>query len=241
MTQQTLTVAQNNSATQKYEADIKAWQAAHPDLAPGARVNTVAYRTLQELAPLMRQPNPPQDVIDRYNNAAVEHLQFKTFIDPATGALMRGPTVPLPSGMPLPDGISLKPEPVSGSPRGPDIAGNIATELGKGDVKGLVEARDAAMKTDVSILGTTSTIRAVLPQVATGTLAEPESYPGFADPHIARRRSARRRSNGPGHECRARRNPAKEAVRVEHRGHAGDGRARAWQRHADVSEGTIPA
>ena len=106
MAQQTLTVAQNNSATQKYEADIKAWQAAHPDLAPGARENTVAFRTLQELAPIMRQPNPPQDVIDRYNNAATAYQEFKTETDPITKAIVQVPTRPLPPDFPQPGGGS---------------------------------------------------------------------------------------------------------------------------------------
>ena len=143
----------------------------NPSGVTGTGPEASAMRIIAEIGPKKAQgQTTPQEDAD-YNNAVIQHLQFKTFIDPATGALMRGPTVPLPPGMPLPDGISLKPEPVSGSPRGPDIAGNIATELGKGDVKGLVEARDAAMKSH-DILGTTSTIRSVLPQVTTGTLAE---------------------------------------------------------------------
>ena len=128
-------------------------------------------RIIAEIGPKKAQgQTTPQEDAD-YNNAVIQQHPFHTFIDPATGALMRGPTVPLPPGMPLPEGISLKPEPVSGSPRGPDIAGNIATELGKGDVKNLATDRDAAMKSH-DILGTTSTIRSVLPQVTTGTLAE---------------------------------------------------------------------
>ena len=116
MTQQTLVVAQNNSATQKYEADIKAWQAAHPDLAPGARENTVAFRTLQELAPIVRAGNAPQDVIDRYNNAATAYQEFKTETDPITKAIVQVPTRPLPPDFPQPGGGSGQARPVACGP-----------------------------------------------------------------------------------------------------------------------------
>ena len=105
MSQQTLAIQQNNSATQKYEADLKAWQAAHPELAPNARVNTLAYRTLQELAPIVRAGNAPQDVIDRYNNAATEYQEFKQVTDPISKGLVMVPTVPLPEGFPQPTSV----------------------------------------------------------------------------------------------------------------------------------------
>ena len=143
----------------------------NPSGVTGTGTDASAMRIMAELGPKKAQgQTTPQEDAD-YNNAVIQHLQFKTFTDPATGALMRGPTVPLPPGMPLPDGISLTPVPVSASPRGPNVAEKISTEQGTQDVKNLATDRDAAMKSH-DILGTTSTIRSVLPQVTTGTLAE---------------------------------------------------------------------
>jgi hypothetical protein len=102
MQTQQLAVSQGTLSNAQAQTNLKYWQAAHPELAPDARVNTVAFRTLQELAPIVRQGNAPQDVIDRYNNAATEYQQYKDVIDPLTKSIKSVPTVPLPPGFPQP-------------------------------------------------------------------------------------------------------------------------------------------
>lgn len=106
MQTQQLAVSQGQLSNAQVETNLKYWQAAHPELAPNARVNTLAYRTLQELAPIVRAGNAPQDVIDRYNNAANEYQEYKQTTDPISKGLVMAPSRPLPAGFPEPAGGS---------------------------------------------------------------------------------------------------------------------------------------
>jgi hypothetical protein len=101
---QQLEVSKGTLTNSQAETNLKYWQAQHPELAPNARVQTLAYRTLQELAPVVRQGNAPQDVIDKYNNAATEYQEYKEVTDPVTKQLKSVPTRPLPPGFPEPTG-----------------------------------------------------------------------------------------------------------------------------------------
>jgi soluble lytic murein transglycosylase-like protein len=101
---QQLEVQKGTLTNAQAETNLKYWQAAHPELAPNARVDTLAYRELQDLAPAMRG-NPTQDQTDRYNNAAAKYQDFKEVTDPVTKQLKMVPTRPLPEGFPQPTGV----------------------------------------------------------------------------------------------------------------------------------------
>ena len=107
MQQQQLAVSQGQLSNAQAETNLKYWQAQHPELAPNAREATIAYRTLQELAPKMRPGGgATQDETDRYNNAAIAYQDFKTVTDPISKAIVQVPSRPLPEGFPQPPGAA---------------------------------------------------------------------------------------------------------------------------------------
>jgi len=97
---QKLAVSQGNLSNAQFEANLKAWQAAHPELAPNARVATLAYRTMQDLAPAIQSGNATDAQQKQYANAATEYQEFKEVTDPVTKQLKSVPTKPLPPGYP---------------------------------------------------------------------------------------------------------------------------------------------
>ena len=101
---QQLEVSKGTLTNSQADTNLKYWQAQHPELAPNARVDTLAYRTLQELAPVIRGGNATQEQIDQYNNAAVKYQEFKEVQDPVSKQLKSVPTRPLPDGYPVPAG-----------------------------------------------------------------------------------------------------------------------------------------
>ena len=91
MQQQTLVVAQNNSATQKYEADVKAWQAAHP--APttprftqgSEAVWNPATKAFEPVTPDNANLGPPVP-----GSWGVNNIGQQQFLPASTGAPARG-------------------------------------------------------------------------------------------------------------------------------------------------------
>ena len=91
MAQQTLVVAQNNSATQKYEADVKAWQAAHP--APttprftqgSEAVWNPATKAFEPVTPDNANLGPPVP-----GSWGVNNIGQQQFLPASTGAPARG-------------------------------------------------------------------------------------------------------------------------------------------------------
>jgi len=107
--QQQLAVSQGQLTNEQAKTNLDYWKANHPELAPNARENTIAYRTMQELAPIVRGDNgavATQEQKDRYNEATTTYLDYKSHEHPITRELLQVPSRPLPPGFPEPSGGS---------------------------------------------------------------------------------------------------------------------------------------
>jgi hypothetical protein len=103
---QQLAVAQGHLTIDQAETNLKYWQAAHPELAPGARADTLAQRAVEELGPKVRDGTATAEEQDRYYAAVPIYLHPQIRDSKITGETLRIPERQLPAGFPMPPGMT---------------------------------------------------------------------------------------------------------------------------------------
>lgn len=158
--------------------------ADNPSGVSGNSPEANAMRTVSEIGPLIQNRTATPQQKANYATAVESYQQPVIHADPATGALVRLNTRELPSGYPAPPafgpaGATTAPLPgqspsatqLTGGSRGPAAAQAITEDQAKNDAAEISKEQAATMQSH-NMLGTTATIRAVAPQVTTGTGAD---------------------------------------------------------------------
>lgn len=148
----------------------------------GSGTENVLLRGMAELSPHMIDGTATPQQRATYNALATTYQHFTTATNPADQSLIRVPTTPLPPGMPQPGaepsqaGAAAQ-QPPGGIPgtqqltpggRGPALAGEMEKGQAANDAKSISEEQAGVMKSH-DMMGTTQTIRSMVPQVTTGT------------------------------------------------------------------------
>lgn len=147
--------------------------ATNPSGVTGSTPDANSMRIIAELGPkVLAGTATPQEVAN-YHVAATTYQHFRTITDPASKGLTSIPETPLPPGAPPsgPTAMPGSPPQLTGSPRGPDAAQAITETQAKADADEISKDQALTLK-DHAIMGTSQTIRSMLPQVTQGVGAE---------------------------------------------------------------------
>lgn len=131
-----------------------------------------AMRTIAEIGPKIANGTATDQERASYSTAATLFQNYKTQTNPADKNLISVPERPLPAGMPQPAGATGGATPVTtGNVRGAEVTQAVTQGQADADAKKISDEQAQIMQGHNS-LGTTATIRATLPSVATGQGAD---------------------------------------------------------------------
>lgn len=145
--------------------------ALNPSGITGNTPEANSMRVIAEVGPKIANGTATDQDRASYNTAVTTFQHYQTQTNPADKNLITTPTVPLPVGMPQPQGGGTSVPLTVGSPRGQEVTQNVTQSQADADTKAIADQQAQIMQGH-NMLGTTATIRSTLPNVTTGQGAD---------------------------------------------------------------------